>query len=63
MSERSMEIHCAKVFLHQARHFRLRGEAWFSATLLQWAGNSRRRAQAATQEAALGVTGDLFGGA
>lgn len=37
------EKHAARVYLAQARAFRLRGST-FAFTLLEWAGNARRRA-------------------
>ena len=42
-TERERQLHLARVYLTQARTFRLRGSA-FATTLLQWAGNARRRA-------------------
>ena len=57
-SDRELNIHTARVLLAQARHFRLRGSA-FAFTLLEWAGNSRRRAMA-PQQAPAGAQGDLF---
>lgn len=38
--------HVARVYLSQARHFRLRGgrETWWVVTLLQWAARARREA-------------------
>lgn len=41
-SERSSAIHCARVYLTEAR--RRRQDPSFHATLLQWAANARRRA-------------------
>lgn len=37
------DLHYARVLLAQARAFRLRGSP-FALTLLEWAGNARRRA-------------------
>lgn len=37
------DIHAARVYLAQARTFRLRGSP-FAFTLLEWAGSARRRA-------------------
>jgi len=37
------DAHYCRVLLGQARHFRLRGSP-FAFTLLEWAGNARRRA-------------------
>lgn len=42
-SHRENCLHQARVYLQQARAFRLRGSE-FSVTLLEWAGNARRRA-------------------
>lgn len=42
-TERERDLHTARVYLAQARSFRLRGSP-FAATLLEWAGNARRRA-------------------
>jgi len=36
------ELHAARVYIEQARAFRLRGDA-FAITLLEWAGKARRR--------------------
>lgn len=47
MIERASNIHFARVLLAQSRHFRQRAQGW-SFTLLQWAGNARRRAAAPT---------------
>lgn len=43
-TDRDRDVHVARVYLQQARSFRLRGSP-FAATLLEWAGNARRRAQ------------------
>ena len=45
MSERASLIHYARVLLHQARAFRLRGSS-YSTTLLNRASTARRRAAA-----------------
>lgn len=42
-TDRASDIHAARVYLAQSRHFRQRARGW-SFTLLQWAGNARRRA-------------------
>jgi saccharopine dehydrogenase-like NADP-dependent oxidoreductase len=42
-TERERDIHVACAYLAQARSFRLRGST-FAVTLLDWAGNARRRA-------------------
>ena len=42
-NERERHLHIARVYLAQTRSFRLRGSA-FAFTLLEWAGNARRRA-------------------
>ncbi len=42
-TERKRNLHVARAYLAQARSFRLRGSA-FAFTLLEWAGNARRRA-------------------
>lgn len=55
MSERDSSIRCARVYIAQERHFRERGSASFAATLLRWAANRRRKAQAAAQEAQRGI--------
>lgn len=54
ISEREINLHCAKVYLREARVRRHRDPA-FSATLLMWAANARRRAAASTP-----VQPDLF---
>lgn len=43
MNERQALIHSARVFLSQSRHFTDRHRGW-SFTLLDWAGQVRRRA-------------------
>lgn len=58
MKER--HIHTARVYLREA--ISRRGTA-FSWTLLQWAGNARRRAAACVAPAAEPVQPDLFGAA
>ena len=60
MSERAANIHAARVYLAQSRHF-TRCARGFSFVLLGWAANARRRAMAT--KPALPVQGDLFGGA
>ena len=42
-NEREQNLHVARAYLAQARSFRLRGSS-FALTLLEWAGNARRRA-------------------
>ncbi len=42
-NERERNLHVARAYLAQARSFRLRGST-FAFTLLEWAGNARRRA-------------------
>jgi hypothetical protein len=42
-TERERHLHLARVYLTQARTFRLRGST-FAFVLLEWAGNARRRA-------------------
>lgn len=56
MTDRAAQIHCARVYLAQSRHF-TRHSRGFSFLLLQWAGNCRRRAAATT----VPTQGDLFG--
>lgn len=60
--ERSAAIHCARVYLREARsrtgNLAQRG---FCFVLLNWAANSRRRAMQAMRQQP--VQGDLFGGA
>jgi len=61
-TERERDLHTARVYLAQARTFRLRGSP-FAATLLQWAGNGRRRAMLNQPEQVqhdLPIQGDLF---
>ena len=41
MTDRALAIHCARVYLAEAR--RRRGQP-FAHVLLEWAGNQRRRA-------------------
>lgn len=43
---RADNIHCARVYLAQSRHYSRLHRGW-SFTLLAWAGNARRRAMAA----------------
>ena len=43
---RDVEIHCARVYLAQARHFREHGHRNFAIVLQGWAANARRRAAA-----------------
>lgn len=45
MDDRATHIHCARVYLAEAR--RRRGQS-FGFVLLEWAANARRRAMAAT---------------
>lgn len=45
MTERANLIHYARVLLQQSRHFTGLHRGW-SFTLLEWAGNARRRAAA-----------------
>ena len=52
---RDQNIYTARVLLREA--MARRGSPDFHATLLEWAGNARRRAQAAKPEA---VQADLF---
>jgi hypothetical protein len=51
MTERAQHIHCARVYLTEARRRRTQT---FGFVLLEWAGNARRRAMAATGQ------GELF---
>jgi len=46
---RASNIHTAKVYLAQSRHFTARARG-FSFVLLGWASNARRRAAAATNQ-------------
>ena len=55
-TERERNIVAARVYLAQARAFRLRGSA-FAFTLLEWAGNARRRAAEPVRKV---WQGDLF---
>lgn len=48
MSERADLLHCARVYLAEAR--RRRHTPSFHATLLRWAANMRRRAGAAAMQ-------------
>lgn len=45
MTARAQHIHSARVYLAEARRRRLQS---FGFVLLEWAGNARRRAMAAT---------------
>lgn len=58
MSDRSLHMHTARVYLAQSRHFTGHHRG-FSFVLLQWAANARRRAMAVNTSP---VQGDLFGG-
>lgn len=58
MTDRAANIHSARVFLAQSRHFTGRARG-FSFVLLGWAANARRRAMAI--KPALPMQGDLFG--
>ena len=61
-TEREQNLHVARAYLAQARSFRLRGSS-FSFTLLEWAGNARRRAMLKQPEQVkhdLPVQGELF---
>ena len=60
MTDRAANIHAARVYLAQSRHFTRRARG-FSFVLLEWAANARRRAT--TPRATMPVQGDLFGGA
>lgn len=57
LTQREIEIHTAKVCLNEARARRLTHPR-FSATLLQWAANARRRAAAAGNPSP--AQGELF---
>lgn len=48
-TEREINLHCARVYLREATARRERSPA-FSATLLQWAANARRRAAEASDK-------------
>jgi hypothetical protein len=56
LSEREINLHCARVYLREAQARRTSNPG-FASTLLEWAGNARRRAM--SERAA---QGDLFGG-
>lgn len=61
-TERERNLYQARVYLQQARAFRLRGSP-FAATMLEWAGNARRRAMLKPAEQVqhdLPIQGDLF---
>jgi hypothetical protein len=55
-TERELLLHCAKVYVREARSRRKR-DPNFSATLLGWAINARRKAYAIDNRPA---QGDLF---
>lgn len=55
---RAANIHTARVYLAQSRHF-TRLHRSFSFVLLEWAGNCRRRIAAERQQASEQL--DLFG--
>jgi hypothetical protein len=59
MSDRAANIHCARVYLAQSRHFTRRHRGW-SFRLLAMAANARRRAT--ETKSAMPAQGDLFGG-
>lgn len=59
MTDRSDNIHAARVYLAQSRHFTARARN-FSFILLGWAANARRRAMAI--KPAVPAQSDLFGG-
>ena len=59
MTDRAANIHAARVYLAQSRHFTRRSRG-FSFVLLGWAANARRRSMAI--KCALPVQGELFGG-
>ncbi len=60
MTDRAANIHAARVYLAQSRHFTGRARG-FSFVLLGWAANARRRAVQAMRHQP--IQGDLFGGA
>lgn len=61
MTDRAANIHCARVYLAQSRHFTRRHRGW-SFRLLAMAANARQRAAAkVAPEPAGPVQGDLFG--
>lgn len=63
MTDRAANIHCARVYLAQSRHFTGRARG-FSFLLLQWAAICRRRAEEKIAPDPAGpVQFDLFGGA
>lgn len=54
-SEREINILCARVYLAEARRRHSQGFAW---TLMEWAGNARRRAMAEPRQRSLFSTAD-----
>lgn len=60
--ERAAAIHCARVYLREARSRAGNpAQRGFCFVLLGWAANARRRAMQAIQQQP--IQGDLFGGA
>lgn len=60
--ERAAAIHCARVYLREARSRAGNpAQRGFCFVLLGWAANSRRRAAQAMRQQP--IQGDLFGGA
>lgn len=60
--ERAAAIHCARVYLREARsRARNPAQRGFCFVLLGWAANARRRAMLAMRQQP--IQGDLFGGA
>lgn len=59
MTNRASNIHAARVYLAQSRHFTGKHRG-YSFILLGWAAKARRRAMAI--KPALPAQGDLFGG-
>lgn len=57
---RDSHLNAARVYLHQARAFRLRGSA-FAFTLLEWAANARKRAGGLIEPEQVKRTGPIQG--
>lgn len=54
------KFYVVRVYLAQVRHFRMNGHTAFAHTLLNWAGNARRREMAPEQIAEAVGQMDMF---
>ena len=63
MSERDLCVRVARVHLAEVKvrkNSEYKHQRLFAITLLDWAGNARRRAFECINEQKIGITGDMF---